>query len=270
MKKIILCADDYGQSAAISDGIFDLAMAGRLSATSCLTESEYWLDPRNRINELRGRIDIGLHFNLTHPFSNQLVPAKSLQAVLGASLRAQIDSRLITKTLHFQLDRFEQVMKSPPDFVDGHQHVHIFPGIRAVVLRELSRRYRDCKPYVRSVNPPWINVSDRMKSAFLKLLGIGFTKSAANFGISTNCAFAGIYSLEPNADFPKLMQGWLLNANQGDLLMCHPGNESDDRDDPIRMTRPIEKAFLASDKFADLLKQKNLQLTRFAEMGTTG
>jgi predicted glycoside hydrolase/deacetylase ChbG (UPF0249 family) len=42
MKRIVLCADDFGQSAAISQGILQLVQAGRLSAVSCMTEADSW------------------------------------------------------------------------------------------------------------------------------------------------------------------------------------------------------------------------------------
>ena len=265
MKKIILCADDYGQSAAISNGIFELAAAHRLSATSCMTESPFWLDPSNRLPMLRGEIDIGLHFNLTHPFSHQSVPAQPLNAVLRGALTATHDLDAIAKTLHTQLDRFEHVMQQAPDFIDGHQHVHIFPGIRAAILRELKRRYPAQKLYLRAVNPRWSLTADLPKTAFLKLLGLGFSAAVATHGMQTNRAFAGIYSLEPTADFATLIHRWLHDADNGDLLMCHPGHADNDISDPIRMTRPLELAFLASETFSQLLLQENVQLARFAQ-----
>jgi predicted glycoside hydrolase/deacetylase ChbG (UPF0249 family) len=47
--------------------------------------------------------------------------------------------------------------------------------------------------------------------------------------------------------------------------MCHPGHADNDISDPIRMTRPLELAFLASETFSQLLLQENVQLARFAQ-----
>lgn len=266
MKKIVLCADDYGQSAAISRGIFDLAAAGRLTAASCMTESAFWLDSNNHLPALRDKIDIGLHFNLTHPFPDQRVPVQALSGVLRASLLGNISLTPVKQALHIQLDRFEQVMQQMPDFVDGHQHVHIFPGIRGLVLSELKNRYGDKKPYLRAVNPRLSLQADTPKLAFLKLLGLGFAEAAARSGIRTNDSFAGIYSLNPNTDFSTLMRQWLRGIENRGLLMCHPGYPDDNESDPIRTTRPGELKFLVSEAFANQLAEERIQLVRFREL----
>src|SRR6185312_11376957 len=66
MKKcIVLCADDYGQAPAISQGIINLIEKGRLSATSCMVNSDYWAEHAKWLLPYQQQIDIGLHFNLT-------------------------------------------------------------------------------------------------------------------------------------------------------------------------------------------------------------
>ena len=266
MKKIILCADDYGQSAAISRGIFDLAAAGRLTAVSCMTESAFWRDLNNHLPALRDKIDIGLHFNLTHPFPDQYAPVQPLSRVLRASLMGNISLTKVKQTLHIQLDRFEQVMQQRPDFVDGHQHVHIFPSIRKLVLSELKNRYGDKKPYMRAVNPQLSLQTDALKMAFLKLLGLGFVTAAARSGMQTNSSFAGIYSFQPQANYSTLMRKWLHSIENKGLLMCHPGHPDDDESDPIRTARPRELEFLGSEAFANQLAEERVQLVRFSEL----
>jgi predicted glycoside hydrolase/deacetylase ChbG (UPF0249 family) len=230
-----------------------------------MTEGTFWSDPHNRLPEFREQIDIGLHFNLTHPFAAQTYPAQPLDAVLRASLTGKIDKTAIAAALHAQLDRFEAVLGSAPDFVDGHQHVHIFPGIRSVVLQQLARRYPAKKPYLRAVNPRLPGHGGGLKLAFLKLLGSGFADSAARLGMATNSGFAGIYSLQPQQDFPQLMQQWLRAARSGDLLMCHPGLADGINDDPIHATRPLELAFLASADFTSLLASTDIELCRLRD-----
>ena len=69
MKRLILCADDFGQSAAISNGILQLVAAGRLQAVSCLTESPVWPAMARELKALGTSHQTGLHFNLTHGFA---------------------------------------------------------------------------------------------------------------------------------------------------------------------------------------------------------
>jgi predicted glycoside hydrolase/deacetylase ChbG (UPF0249 family) len=65
MKKIVLCADDYNQNAAISGGIIDLVAKGRLSAVSCFSTLPQWEQNAKRLLPYQHKVDIGLHFNLT-------------------------------------------------------------------------------------------------------------------------------------------------------------------------------------------------------------
>ncbi|MDB6060652.1 MAG: hypothetical protein JWM78_755 [Verrucomicrobiaceae bacterium] len=265
MKKIILCADDYGQSAAISAGILHLIERGRLSATSCMTDSEFWSSTDNRLCEFRDRVDIGVHFNLTHELPAQTIPAQSLSVILRTALMGRIDKKAIASTLNNQLDRFEKVMGQAPDFVDGHQHVHVFPGIRSVVLQQLAQRYKAKKPYLRAVNPRLPGHGGLLKLAFLKLLSSGFSSAAARLNMSTNSGFAGIYSLQPQQNFALLMKNWMHEVRDGDLLMCHPGFLDSASDDPIAATRPLELAFLQSAEFENLLATTNVTLARLRD-----
>ena len=265
LKRIILCADDYAQSAAISAGILQLVEQRRLSAVSCFSEGEFWSHGDNPLLEYRERIDIGLHFNLTQPFANAAVAAQPLNRVMGLALGGRIDRAQVIEALHAQLDRFEKAASQMPDFVDGHQHVHVLPVIRNIVIGELAQRYGQKKPYLRAVNPQ-LSTRGLIKVVVLKLLGSGFQHLARRHGMQTNRGFAGIYSLQPQADFAALMDRWLISANNGDLFMCHPGVRASDNFDPIAATRPGELAFLQSDEFEALLSRNAICLSRFCDI----
>ena len=62
---IILNADDYAITHGVSRAIEQLAVARRLSATSAKVTLPDWPEAAKRIRELRDRIAIGLHLNLT-------------------------------------------------------------------------------------------------------------------------------------------------------------------------------------------------------------
>src|SRR5208283_1383889 len=65
IKSITLCADDYALSYGVSAGILEALRAGRLSATSALTNGPRW--PALGRDLARGEFDadVGLHLNLT-------------------------------------------------------------------------------------------------------------------------------------------------------------------------------------------------------------
>lgn len=262
-KTLVLCADDFGQSAAISGGIIELVDQRRLSAVSCMTEAPFWNSPDNPLARYQDLVDIGLHFNLTHPFPGQVFAAQPLGTLLRAALLGKLDANELDAALHAQLDRFETILGRAPDFVDGHQHVHVFPQIRARLLHVLTQRYPDSKPWLRAVNPALEWRNGAIKLTILKTLGLGFESAARQRGFRLNSRFAGIYSLRPDADFAALMRQWLAATSSGALIMCHPGRADTDPLDEIAKTRPVELAVLGGDSFTAMLAENRVELVRF-------
>lgn len=255
MKRIILCADDYSQSPAISSAILDLVRMRRLSAVSCLSLSPTW--PRDAI-ELRSAIDgqkAGLHFNLTLPFGQ---PRRSASALLLASLAGKIDRSRIARAFDEQWHAFLRNFGRPPDFLDGHQHVHSFPIIREVIAEKLAALHPRCS--VRSLAPlPFIGKRPP-KQRILEKLAAPLPGLLRHHGLPTNPAFAGFRPYRHPAAFRQSCLTWLAAATEGTLIMCHPGHESRDTTDPIRHCRPDECGYLSSPSFLDDLETNQIVL----------
>src|SRR5258705_2229749 len=150
---LILCADDYALSVGVGRAIGELSAARRLSATSVLVTTAHWPRLAPRLSVHRGHLAIGLHFNLTMgaPLGKmrRLAPAGTLPKLgrlLGGALIGLLDRVEIKDELQRQLDHFERGLSFPPDHVDGHQHIHVVPGIREVVLETLAKRYPRLPP----------------------------------------------------------------------------------------------------------------------------
>ena len=103
-----------------------------------------------------------------------------------------------------QIAAFAQAFGRPPDFIDGHQHVHLFPQIRDVVLDAAQRLapgawVRQCV----SATPLRGRLKDP-KGLLIDALSRAVRRRARRLGIKTNPAFAGTYTYRPDADFaPK-------------------------------------------------------------------
>lgn len=65
LRSIALCADDFALHPAVDEAVERLLLAGRLSATSCMTTAPLWKQAAQRLPALRPRLSVGLHFNLT-------------------------------------------------------------------------------------------------------------------------------------------------------------------------------------------------------------
>jgi chitin disaccharide deacetylase len=261
MKPIILCADDYGVSQSIGEGIRQLVAARRLSAVSCLSTAPLWPMEAALLKPFSGRIDVGLHFNLTLGFSS---PVRSLNSWIIDSLCGRIEKNIVEKALRTQLEQFEAIWGEKPAFIDGHQHVHIFPGIRGIIFRLVVERYPQAqRPWIRRVNPPITGHDAPFKALALRILSVGFSTAALQAKLLLTNGFAGLYSLSAGAQYSQFMDGWLQRASPMTLLMCHPGLSALEDPDGIGGARINEFQYLQSEEFAVLLKNEKVALVRF-------
>jgi chitin disaccharide deacetylase len=219
----ILCADDYGMTSGISEGILALCREGKLNATSVMTEAPLLPGYAKPLLELSNKVQIGLHFNLTMPFQGKPAYGRNylmLRPRLSATERADVALRL-----RLQMQRFEEIFGRAPDFIDGHEHVHVMPSVRGIFLAEITKRFGTAshrRPWIRQVASPVLKTNTRFKAFVLNVLNLGFRSACKNRGFETNTAFRGVYSLTPGAPFEQLLNGWIDTGSGRTLIMCHP------------------------------------------------
>ncbi|GHD57874.1 hypothetical protein GCM10017083_39890 [Thalassobaculum fulvum] len=274
-KPLVLCADDYGISPGVGRGIRALAAAGRLSATSCMTVFPEWRDEAPQLAEVADRIGVGLHLTLTDhaPLGPmpRLAPGGRLPP-LGRLIRLAHTGRLdrdeIAGEIARQLDAFEAATGRQPDFLDGHQHVHVLPVIRGVVLDQFDGRLDPRHTWLRSCVEPTARILrrrvDASRALAIAALARSLHRQAVRSGIPGNRGFAGVTSFRPERSAEADFDAYLRHSGPRPLVMCHAG-EPDDvlaRRDPVVAARADELRFLAGDRFAALLDQHGLQLVR--------
>jgi len=225
-KRIVVCGDDFGMNAGIDAGMLRLAKLGRLSAISCLTQGPTFTAHAAGLKD--ADLDLGVHLNLTealgHPGPADVAP---LRALIARAYTGRLDEAWIDDQLTRQFDAFEEVLGRAPDYVDGHQHVHQLPGVLPRLLRLLEQRYGRQAPWLRYTAPGMQEGIPLRESAKARLIGaLGaetVARAARRDGWRTNRRLLGVYSLQGGARrYADLLQRWLLNARDGDLLMCHP------------------------------------------------
>jgi len=263
-KSIVLCADDYALNNSVSQGIVALARRQRLSATSVMTLSPLWERHAPALRELQGTIDVGLHLDWTSEFAQQAGWGQALGAVMWRSLRRGFDANRAREAMERQFDAFEKAWHSPPDHVDGHQHIQQFGGLREVLCDVLVRRYGS------SIQQPWLRISRThhasFKGALISWMG---ANSLTDWAFAQNwpvvSPLLGVYGFEGTTqDYARRMQGWLREASQLDttaLVMCHPALEGE-AGDAIGNARANEFSYLSGDDFAADLHQAHMQLVR--------
>jgi predicted glycoside hydrolase/deacetylase ChbG (UPF0249 family) len=269
VRRIALCADDYGISPGVDRGIRELISRGRLNATTAMVVApSFGKEAANALLDA-GRAAIGLHVTLTAPFK-PLTDFASLRGgkfltlsnVLAMALARRLDQAAIHREISAQLRAFAAAFGRPPNFVDGHQHVHIFPQVRDAFLRAVVEHapnawVRQCG---RVAGQPR-KLHDR-KGLLLDVLSVGLRRKAQRLGLRFNPAFAGTYSFAPDADFPRIFPSFLEGLPDGGLVMCHPGfvDAELERLDSLTVQREREFAYFSGDDFARLLAEKNVAL----------
>jgi len=273
-RRIWLCADDYGIAPGVNAAICDLVARGRLNATSVMVAAPGFSHAQAAalaaFNAAGPRVAIGLHVTLTaplRPLTASYAPLSEGEFLpLATTLRLAVQQRLemaaLGAELRAQFEAFAKAFGRAPDFVDGHQHVHLFPQVRHAMLD--TTEWMAPKAWVRQCGSS-LPLSRRLgdpKGLLIDWLSREFRARAARHGIDTNPAFAGTYTYRDDADFPRIFPRFLEGMPKGGLIMCHPGHVDAEleRLDPLTTLREREYAYFCSDRFAADLETRGLTL----------
>jgi predicted glycoside hydrolase/deacetylase ChbG (UPF0249 family) len=273
-RKIWLCADDYGISPGVNRAIRDLIDRGRLNATSVMMVGpaieQREVEALQASAKASPRCAIGLHVTLSAPFRPLTMHFRPLDGdmfmafpkLLRAGLMRRLDSEFFRNEVRAQLSAFAEAFGRAPDFVDGHQHVQLFPQVRDGFVEAVSEIAP--KAWVRQGGRD-LPLAQRLtspKAMVLDILSAQFRRHAGRAGLSFNPAFAGAYDFTRTADFGELMRQFLEGLPDGGLVMCHPGfvDEILTGLDPMTDVREREHAYLASDAFPKLLAASKVTL----------
>jgi predicted glycoside hydrolase/deacetylase ChbG (UPF0249 family) len=274
LRRIWLCADDYGLSPGVNRAIRDLIERGRLNATSVMMVGP--AIGREEASALAAvvatgsRCAIGLHVTLTAPFRPLTMHFQPLDGgmfpsfskLLRAGLLRRLDVEIIHAELTVQFAAFREMFGRAPDFVDGHQHAQLFPQVRDAFLAAVKqaapsawvRQGGRIQPLARRLGPP--------KALFLDTLSAQFRRRASRAEIAFNPGFAGAYDFSRQPDFGVLMRQFLDGLPEHGVIMCHPGfvDETLVSLDPLTFQREREHAFLGGEHFPQLLAANKVTL----------
>lgn len=269
MTRIWLVADDYGLSRGVNSAIRDLLAQKRISATSVMVVAPAFVPEETRaLAALDTRPALGLHMTLTAPFkplTRDYAPLSagafpSLGRIAAAALLGQIDPAKVAREVEAQIAAFVTAFGRPPDFIDGHQHVHLLPRVSAGFLRAVQNHAPNA--WLRQCGRPKQARSFDIKAMLLDLFSDRFQRRAAALGIRTNPVFAGAYRFRPEARYADLFPQFLAGMRDGGVIMCHPGVVDDALRtlDPLTTLREKEYEYFNSDAYQTLLRERGLAL----------
>jgi predicted glycoside hydrolase/deacetylase ChbG (UPF0249 family) len=275
-RRIYLCADDYGISPSVNEAIRHLIAGARINATSVMVAApSLHRSEAVALNLLltRGaRAAIGLHLTMTAPFrplSKDFTPVTggafpSLRRMLTLSVLRRLNRAALQAEIAAQIRLFQHTFDRAPEFIDGHQHVHLFPQVSDALLAAVKEMAPNA--WVRQCGragslPLADRIRDR-KGLLLDVLSRRFRARAATMGVRTNTAFAGTYDFDDKADFAALFPRFLRQLPDGGLVMCHPGFVDAEllSLDPLTSLRENEYAYFAAESFPKLLASHGVSL----------
>ncbi|MBI3704828.1 MAG: ChbG/HpnK family deacetylase [Rhizobiales bacterium] len=274
-RQIWLCADDYGIAPGVNGAIRELIARERINATSVMVAAPHLGEAEagalDLLNSGNTRAALGLHVTLTAPFtplSPGFAPLREgsfppLGEMMRLAIARRLQPELLAIEIATQLRAFLDAFGRPPDFLDGHQHVQLFPQVRDAFLKVMA----EAAPHA------WVRQCGRAnslrrlhdrKALVLDILSMAFRRRAERLGLATNTAFAGAYAFTPKANFGKIFPRFLAGLPDGGLIMCHPGlvDAELQRLDSLTTLREREFAYFNSDEFPKLLARQGVELAR--------
>ena len=148
-------ADDWGMSPGVNAAILEMAQKGIIKRVSILAGSpfvKHGLDELLKVPHLQ----FGLHFNLTlfpplfeeqqdafSPFMDpqnfHYKPLRKLLPIWFMPFNQQTKLQLAADAFKGQLEKL-RTLKVPVTYFDGHQHVHLLPGILEAIAPEIEKQ----------------------------------------------------------------------------------------------------------------------------------
>jgi predicted glycoside hydrolase/deacetylase ChbG (UPF0249 family) len=267
VRRIAICADDFGSHPGVDEAVLALADRGRVTATSCMVGGPTWSRSCVPLRQVAsaGQLDAGLHLDLTEFPANASLQ-RPLRQWMVRAFAGRVDRRAVADEIRVQLDRFEQAMGQPPAYVDGHEHVHQFPVVRDALVEVLLERY--------GATParPWLRCTRRADAAGFKAWVIeqtgarGLGELSRRHGFAQNRALLGVYDFAGGAHrYRELLLDWTRRSHEADLLMCHPASTAG-AGDPIASARADEFAVLRDPSLDGEFERAGVAVLRMSQI----
>ncbi len=227
-KKLIVNADDFGQSPGINSGIIKAHEQGIVTSTSLMVRYPAAKDAADYAKKNRA-LGIGLHIDLGEWIYNdgnwdQLYEVVSID-----------DIQTVTEEINKQLESFYTLMDRKPDHLDSHQHVHQRENLKPVFLALANR----------------LNITLRGCSSKVNYCGDFYGQLIDGSDYHTAISVEGL-----KKTIFKLPEGITE-------LACHPALQNDIKT-MYRIEREMEVDTLCDAEIKEAIIHSNIELTNFA------
>jgi len=271
MIRLVVNADDLGLHPRIDEGILEAHREGVLTSATVLARGPNAAEAVQRA-KAQG-LALGLHLCLT----TRLLPAAPAQSVptvapggamrqgwsqvVADGARGKLSLDEVDREFRAQLALL-RALGAEPDHLDGHQHLHLFPGIRGVVAN-LARESGLPLRWPREVpTPSWLSrPGPAVKTAILaglSLLPPRGVRRVRGWGVYD----AGALS---EARLLALLDGLPDGDHE---IGCHPGKDPGDvpEEPGWHYGWEVELSALKSPRARAKVQERGIQLTTYAAL----
>jgi len=267
--RLVVNADDLGLHPRIDAGILRAHREGIVTSATVLATGS---SAREAIAAARSQgLALGVHLCLTTrlppaaPASEvkSLVPDGRFRAGWSDVVAAWISRRIrledVDREFRAQIDRARQ-LGAEPDHLDGHQHLHLLPGISRIVVAIAREQRLPIRWPIAAPGESWLaHPGSALKTTLIAALSFATRRNGAS-GLS------GLGTFEAGMLNEERLLALLSRLGDGDYEVgCHPGEDVDqvpeEPDWRYRWTEELEA--LCSHSVRALVEGRRIALTTY-------
>ncbi|MCG3178022.1 MAG: Chitooligosaccharide deacetylase [Phycisphaerae bacterium] len=288
-KLLVINADDFGMTDAITDGICRAARAGALTSTTLVAAGGPKAIRALELADGISSLGVGIHLNLTHGHCtadpaevSDLVDADGRFIHKGTGLlRRSSDAGFRDQVRAEWAAQIEWFLATGrrPTHLDSHKHVHAAPRLFRVAC-ELADRYE--VPFIRRPmevlwRAPWARPGPPLKwfrrcrqwtsaVALRMLSGRSTRRTLARSRVRSTDRF---YGIADTGGWSVTMVRRLVSRLRPGLseLMVHPGLFDSDAPGRLGRSHPMELACLLESDLPALAREHGVRLVNFRQLG---
>ncbi len=279
--RLILHADDFGETAEITAGICQAIEAGVVTSTSIMANMPGTEDALPRVPALADRASFGVHLNFCEgrPLTRgaSLVDehgnfhgkrALFLRAVRGKLSLAELEAEITAQIARIH-DAHIRI-----SHVDGHKHLHQLPVVRIAVARVLPRFGIERVRVTRLTRLAGAKPATLVREALAWQARRTFTRARLRSPARVVDLQAIMQPVPKNGTGSRSSFGSGVGSGFGSNLgrwapegpievFCHPGTERADLEKPGSCRRFDELNFLLSPGFQELLSANRARMVSY-------
>jgi chitin disaccharide deacetylase len=276
-RRLIVHGDDFGLSERVNEGIVHAHRHGILTSTSLIASGAAF-EHAVRLAGDTPTLDVGVHLTLvgekpTAP--SDLIPTllgdegllhRDAGSFVGKYFRGAISLSEIQRELDAQIAK---VVASGirPTHVDGHQHLHMLPGVRRVVGELADRHHIRCIRYPRETPRLYMLQDFSSLGRLLQLLVLDLFCLLSRTSDGKRCDhFYGFFygGRLSKANLARVLEH-LASAGTCEL-MCHPGEHDSPRYSAWGYRWKEERDALTDQAISAYLKAQRVELISYADL----